>query len=746
MKKSCSFFLFLGLSLGIVFGVSQKVFAQTEVPVTETASPLPQVTCEDAEKYMAEGKTELARAAYEAVKLSNPQAKCVIEGLFLLGTLTPTPSPSLTPSPSSTAIPSATPLTPNPYDVVEQLVLIGAHDAAATQLAVAVATNPSSTEVGQFTGEPWLVSLNIKRGIINYLPWLLALILVIVIIGWLKERRKLHLDISDFDLTTIDVKLDTAQGSDLNKAMNAEFEQSLYRILDTTPWLDPDVIDQPLSLPDLPAFTSMPKEAQDLWAFFTKLIPANVVTVKGNLEFEKVKGPGLSVKLIHNPTSDLLGSYTVWKVDIDPDFTPIDTKPKFDEYIELIEPVAIWSYWKVYGKRQPLREVFGTSNVDSMIATRCTTVALNRLSTIHDVEKRKCERQKVEKGYRRALISDPDNLVALLNLGILLKDGTELFNRIRKIARKSDQTFINASYTLGVIEIESYIKDEKKEHLSRAESYLFDALKGAKKAKRKNGSLFPDEFMLMIHIPLEDVRWWQRGDASPDPLKDILTAGYTAPRVLYNLACHLCMAVHLKKLDDRALDQALKLLEDAFLIEPDYVFYSEDDISLKSLAEKREKEFNKIKKKYKPVAKSTPVSGQKITSFMNLLGEETARRLGSAGVASEHDLLRLASKRQSRQVLAQKSKVSQDILLYWARVIELIRISGVDISTVALLEASGIVSLKKLKDWKQEELELLELLKSTNEQLKLDVKLPQREVLTWWLEQAEHTPTQVEPF
>lgn len=172
----------------------------------------------------------------------------------------------------------------------------------------------------------------------------------------------------------------TQKDTDTGHALLVEIERALLRYGSASKLDFNRVVSRPITPLELPELTAMPKDVKTLWDFFMKLFPPNVVTLSGLLRESKEKGAGLSLRLTHNRTNDLLGSYTIWQREVDPNFKPSDSAPSTDDYLKLCEGVAAWTYWRIVNnhnrvtKRQPhhisLRYSFGTDSWESYTHSR----------------------------------------------------------------------------------------------------------------------------------------------------------------------------------------------------------------------------------------------------------------------------------------------------------------------------------------------------------------------------------------
>lgn len=74
-----------------------------------------------------------------------------------------------------------------------------------------------------------------------------------------------------------------------------------------------------------------------------------------------------------------------------------------------------------------------------------------------------------------------------------------------------------------------------------------------------------------------------------------------------------------------------------------------------------------------------------------------AQKLETAGVKTTDDLLSCASSKKGREELAEKTGISEKLILKWANHADLFRIKGVAGQFAELLEAAGVDTVKELR-------------------------------------------------
>ena len=80
------------------------------------------------------------------------------------------------------------------------------------------------------------------------------------------------------------------------------------------------------------------------------------------------------------------------------------------------------------------------------------------------------------------------------------------------------------------------------------------------------------------------------------------------------------------------------------------------------------------------------------------IGPKHAAKLQKAGVRSVSGLLKLCCDKKGRKSVAEKSGIDASQLLKWANMADLYRIKGVGSEYSELLEASGVDTIKELRN------------------------------------------------
>ena len=79
------------------------------------------------------------------------------------------------------------------------------------------------------------------------------------------------------------------------------------------------------------------------------------------------------------------------------------------------------------------------------------------------------------------------------------------------------------------------------------------------------------------------------------------------------------------------------------------------------------------------------------------IGDVYAQKLEAAGIKTTDDLLENAATPKQRKELAEKTDISEKLILKWANHADLFRIKGVAGQFAELLEAAGVDTVKELR-------------------------------------------------
>lgn len=120
------------------------------------------------------------------------------------------------------------------------------------------------------------------------------------------------------------------------------------------------------------------------------------------------------------------------------------------------------------------------------------------------------------------------------------------------------------------------------------------------------------------------------------------------------------------------------------------------------------------------------------------VGDSTAQKLVNAGITSTEVLLDNGASSGGRKEIAEKTGISEKLILRWVNQVDLSRIKGVSEEYAELLEAAGVDSVPDLARRNAEN--LYEGLGKANEAKKMVRKLPAQSQVSSWIEQAKTLP------
>ncbi len=117
------------------------------------------------------------------------------------------------------------------------------------------------------------------------------------------------------------------------------------------------------------------------------------------------------------------------------------------------------------------------------------------------------------------------------------------------------------------------------------------------------------------------------------------------------------------------------------------------------------------------------------------IGPAYCEKLSAAGIGTTDDLLKTCCDTKGREQAAQKCGLSTAQLLKWANMADLMRISGVGGEFSELLEATGVDTVKELRN--RNAANLATAMKEANDSKKLTRTVPSESTVVKWIEQAK---------
>ena len=125
--------------------------------------------------------------------------------------------------------------------------------------------------------------------------------------------------------------------------------------------------------------------------------------------------------------------------------------------------------------------------------------------------------------------------------------------------------------------------------------------------------------------------------------------------------------------------------------------------------------------------------GYKIVDIEGI-GSAYAEKLDHANIKTTDDLLELCCSKKGRSEIAEKTGVSEKLLLGWANKADLMRISGIGSEYADLLEASGVDTVKELRNRNADN--LATKMAEINEAKSLTRAIPSAKVVGDWISKA----------
>ena len=124
------------------------------------------------------------------------------------------------------------------------------------------------------------------------------------------------------------------------------------------------------------------------------------------------------------------------------------------------------------------------------------------------------------------------------------------------------------------------------------------------------------------------------------------------------------------------------------------------------------------------------------------IGPVYGKKLREQGILNTDQLLSASRTKAFRKDLAQKSGISEDLILKFANHVDLFRVAGIGPQYAELLEASGVDTVKELATRKPEN--LVKKMEEVNEQKHLVRRTPYLKVVTKWVADAKELPRGIE--
>ncbi len=124
------------------------------------------------------------------------------------------------------------------------------------------------------------------------------------------------------------------------------------------------------------------------------------------------------------------------------------------------------------------------------------------------------------------------------------------------------------------------------------------------------------------------------------------------------------------------------------------------------------------------------------------IGPTYGEKLRAAGISNTDQMLVAGKTKKGRVELAEKTGISETLILKWVNMVDLYRVKGIGSEFSELLEASGVDTVKELKH--RVPANLAQKMADVNAQKKLTRRVPTEAVVAEWIEQAKTLPAAVE--
>ena len=120
------------------------------------------------------------------------------------------------------------------------------------------------------------------------------------------------------------------------------------------------------------------------------------------------------------------------------------------------------------------------------------------------------------------------------------------------------------------------------------------------------------------------------------------------------------------------------------------------------------------------------------------IGAAYSEKLEGAGITSLENLLKKCCEKKGRKELAEKSGISEKLILNWVNRADLTRIKGVSTQYADLLECAGVDTVPELAQRNPDNLQAKMV--EVNEEKKLVRKVPTVSQTQDWVAQAKELP------
>ena len=120
------------------------------------------------------------------------------------------------------------------------------------------------------------------------------------------------------------------------------------------------------------------------------------------------------------------------------------------------------------------------------------------------------------------------------------------------------------------------------------------------------------------------------------------------------------------------------------------------------------------------------------------IGESYSAKLTDAGITSIENLLKTCCEKKGRKEIAEKTGISEKLVLNWVNRADLARIKGVSTQYADLLECAGVDTVPELAQRNAENLHTKMI--EVNEEKNLVRQVPSASQVEAWVAQAKELP------
>jgi predicted flap endonuclease-1-like 5' DNA nuclease len=120
------------------------------------------------------------------------------------------------------------------------------------------------------------------------------------------------------------------------------------------------------------------------------------------------------------------------------------------------------------------------------------------------------------------------------------------------------------------------------------------------------------------------------------------------------------------------------------------------------------------------------------------IGPAYGKKLAEAGIRTTTQLLKAGADRKGRKSLGDATGISDQLILKWTNMADLMRISGIGTQFSELLEAAGVDTVKELRNRNAEN--LAQKMAEVNAAKHLTRRVPPRSLVEQWVADAKSLP------